>query len=342
MNAKRFRVAFSFAGEKRAFIAQVAAILAKRFGEGAILYDKYHTPEFSRSDLAFYLPKLYEEESDLVVAVFCPDYDKKEWCGLEWNAIYSLLKARKADEVMLARFERTEGVGLHGLAGYTDLDGLTPEQAADGILQRLALNEGKPKDHYIAAASGSGVGPSSGSEIQVIADSTTVMLSTKRGMPQWVDHRELDLGGGRLKAFRCEISTESPYFRFGLKLLKRQGRLFGDASIQSKDTNLLFHIGRNDWNRPDLGISANDVFFTWFVNGVSPDDDKKLFESRPRIKALFDLKIDSGNILDLRINGVSCLQRVIPAEIRRRVALLAWGDRHAYAVEVRNISVNTT
>jgi hypothetical protein len=83
MSTKRFRIAFSFAGEKRDYVAQVAAILAKRFDEAAILYDKYHKAEFSRSDLTFYLPNLYEKAADLVVVLFCPDYDKKEWCGLE-------------------------------------------------------------------------------------------------------------------------------------------------------------------------------------------------------------------------------------------------------------------
>ncbi len=155
MSAKRFRIAFSFAGEKRDFVAEVAGILAKRFGEAAILYDKYHQAEFSRSDLAFYLPDLYEKEADLVVAVFCPDYEKKEWCGLEWNSIFSLLKKRNVDEVMLTRFEHVEGKGLRGLTGYTDLDDLSPDQAADLILERLALNEGKPKDHYTKRASGS-------------------------------------------------------------------------------------------------------------------------------------------------------------------------------------------
>jgi hypothetical protein len=35
MSAKRFRIAFSFAGEKRDYVSKVAAILAKRFGEAA-------------------------------------------------------------------------------------------------------------------------------------------------------------------------------------------------------------------------------------------------------------------------------------------------------------------
>jgi hypothetical protein len=87
-----------------------------------------------------------------VVAVFCPDYDKKEWCGLEWNAIFGLLKARNVGEVMLTRFGRVEGKGLRGLAGYTDLEDLTPEQTATLILERLALNEGKSKDHYTAGS----------------------------------------------------------------------------------------------------------------------------------------------------------------------------------------------
>jgi hypothetical protein len=126
MEPKRFRIAFSYAGEKRDFVGQVAAILARRFGEAAILYDKFHQGEFSRGDLAFYLPDLYEKEAELVVAVFCPDYEDKEWCGLEWNAIFGLLKKRQASEVMLARFNRVEGKGLRGLAGYTDLDELTP------------------------------------------------------------------------------------------------------------------------------------------------------------------------------------------------------------------------
>jgi hypothetical protein len=152
MSAKRFRIAFSFAGEKRDYVAQVVAILAKRFRGAAILYDKYHEAEFSRSNLAFYLPDLYEKRPNSSSRSFCPDYDKKEWCGLEWNAIFGLLKARKVGEVMLTRFDRVEGQGLHGLAGYTDLDDLTPDQAANLILERLALNEGLPRDHYKTAS----------------------------------------------------------------------------------------------------------------------------------------------------------------------------------------------
>src|SRR5215211_4539484 len=108
---RRFRIAFSFAGEKRDFVKEVAAILAQRFGESEILYDKYHEAEFSRARLGRYLPKLYHEESDLVVVVICRDYPHKEWCGLEWDAIFDLLKQRREGEVMLSRFDHAHVEG---------------------------------------------------------------------------------------------------------------------------------------------------------------------------------------------------------------------------------------
>src|SRR5882762_2540160 len=152
MSTRRFRIAFSFAGEKRAFVAEVAAILAGHFGEHQILYDNYHEAEFARRDLGIYLPELYHKGSDLVVVVVCPRYDEKEWTGLEWTAIHDLLKKRQDNEVMLCRFEHAEIAGLYSTSGFVELDHKTPDQAATLILERLALNEGKPKNHYTASA----------------------------------------------------------------------------------------------------------------------------------------------------------------------------------------------
>jgi tetratricopeptide (TPR) repeat protein len=145
---RRFRIAFSFAGEKRAFVADVAAVLARRFGETAILYDKYHEAEFARYDLGLYLPKLYGEQSDLVVPVLCPDYDAKRWTGWEWVHIYGLLTKSDGQRVMPARFDYAHADGLSPAAGFVELDDKTPDELAALILERLALNEGKPRDFY--------------------------------------------------------------------------------------------------------------------------------------------------------------------------------------------------
>ncbi len=152
LKSKRFRVAFSFAGEKREFVEQVAGILALSFGEAAILYDKYHEAEFARYDLGIYLPKLYGEQSELLVPVLCPNYDQKRWTGWEWLHIYGLLTKAEGGRVMPCRFEYANADGLSPAAGFIEFDQKTPAETATLILERLALNEGKTKDRYTKAA----------------------------------------------------------------------------------------------------------------------------------------------------------------------------------------------
>jgi small GTP-binding protein len=150
MSAKRFRIALSFAGEKRDFVEKVASLLAAKFGEDAILYDKFHEAEFARYNLGIYLPKLYSAESELIVPVLCKDYDHKRWTGWEWIHIYSLLTKQDGHRVMPCRFDNADADGLTPASGFIELDQKTPEQAAKLILERLALNEGRPKGYYLS------------------------------------------------------------------------------------------------------------------------------------------------------------------------------------------------
>ncbi len=105
LKKRRFRIAFSFAGEQRGFVAKTAAILARELGgEEVILYDKYHEAEFARHDLGIYLAELYGGDSDLIVPVLCQAYDAKRWTGWEWIQIYSLLTSADGHRVMPSRF----------------------------------------------------------------------------------------------------------------------------------------------------------------------------------------------------------------------------------------------
>ncbi len=152
VGTKRFRIAFSFAGEKREFVQQVAGLLAERFGQGKILYDKYHEAEFAVFDLGIKLPKLYGEQSDLIVPVLCPDYDAKRWTGWEWVHIYGLLTKTDGHRVMPSRFEYAKADGLSPASGFIELDHKTPDEFVTLILERLALNEGHQKDYYTKPA----------------------------------------------------------------------------------------------------------------------------------------------------------------------------------------------
>ena len=137
---RRFRVALSFSGEKREYVAQVADVLARHFSKDEILYDKFHEAEFARRDLGIYLPDLYHHAADLIVLVLSSGYRGRDWCEMEWAAIHSLLKKRRDDEVMLCRFEQATVPGLYETAGYVQLDEKTPEEAAALIVERFNAN----------------------------------------------------------------------------------------------------------------------------------------------------------------------------------------------------------
>ena len=151
--SKRFLIAFSFAGERRDFVKKVADLLAARFSKTEILFDEFHESEFARYDLGIYLPVLYGEQSCLIVPVLSPAYDTKRWTGWEWGHIYGLLTKADGHRVMPSRFDYAKADGLSPTAGFIELDRKTPEQFATLILERLALNEGLPKDHYTKPAS---------------------------------------------------------------------------------------------------------------------------------------------------------------------------------------------
>lgn len=151
---RRFRVAFSYASENRDLVGRAAILIAELFGETAVLYDKFHEGEFARHDLARHLPRLYEEQSDLIVVVICRDYQTKKWTGLEWDAIREVIQRRQErdkTEVMLCRFNgvTAEGLDPEPGPGFVELDEKTPGQFAKLILQRLAANERKKRDHYL-------------------------------------------------------------------------------------------------------------------------------------------------------------------------------------------------
>ncbi len=179
MTPRRFRIAFSFAGEKREFVAQVADILAKKFSAKEILYDKYHEAEFARHDLGIYLAELYGKQADLIVPVLCPKYDTKRWTGWEWQHIYGLLTKADGHRVMPSRFEFAEADGLSPTSGFIELDQKTPEQFAALILERYEQNERALQSASSAAAR------------QAAAPSTTIPNNLPRLQPFFGREAEL-------------------------------------------------------------------------------------------------------------------------------------------------------
>jgi len=145
--AKRFHIALSFPGEQRPFVKQVAEHLAERIGRERVLYDAYYEAELARPDLDTYLQRLYHDESELIAVFLCADYERKDWCGLEWRVVRDLIKRRRSSDIMPLRFDATEIPGLFSIDGYAWIgDGRSAESVADLILQRWEIEAGRTSE----------------------------------------------------------------------------------------------------------------------------------------------------------------------------------------------------
>ena len=138
---KRFRVALSFPGVHRPFGVQVADILADRLERRRVFYDGYYEAELARPNLDTYLQQNYHDDSDLIAVFLCAEYEKKDWCGLEWRAIRDLIKKRNNAAIMPFRFDATTIPGLFSIDGYVEIGKRSPAEVASLILERLEHND---------------------------------------------------------------------------------------------------------------------------------------------------------------------------------------------------------
>lgn len=136
----RFKVALSFPGEKRRYVSKIAKELKKRLPKGCLFYDKEFAAQLARPNLDVLLQRVYSS-SDLVVVFLCAEYDKKEWCGLEWRAIREIIKRKSDRSLMLMRFDDTTIPGLFSIDGSVDLRECSLTQAVNFILERSRLGE---------------------------------------------------------------------------------------------------------------------------------------------------------------------------------------------------------
>jgi hypothetical protein len=145
--SKRFKIALSFPGEYRDFVAQVAQHLAAEFGQDQVLYDKYYEAEFARPDLDVYLPNLYRSEAELIAVFLCAEYAQKRWCRLEWRHVRQMIATTDQHRIMFLSFDNIGAVPEIGILsgdGYVSIGQRAPQEIAELILQRLRLNVGLP------------------------------------------------------------------------------------------------------------------------------------------------------------------------------------------------------
>ena len=134
-----FDVALSFPGEARHYVQHVAAGLEHLIGPDRYFYDENYVAQLARPSLDTFLQAIYRDRSKLIVVFLGSDYERKEWCGIEFRAIREVLNARAADRIMYVRMDDGAVEGVLGHDGFVDARRFTPEQIARFIQERAAL-----------------------------------------------------------------------------------------------------------------------------------------------------------------------------------------------------------
>ena len=140
---KRFAVAFSFPGEHRRYVEQIADALAAKLSKSRVFCDGYHEAELARLNLDTHLQKIYHDDSELIVVVLCKEYDEKKWCRLESRAIRALIETGRSGHIMPVRIAEGDVKGVFGIDGCVEVKDRPASEIAGLILERLSQITGQ-------------------------------------------------------------------------------------------------------------------------------------------------------------------------------------------------------
>lgn len=113
-----FDVGLSFPGEARELVAQVARELEARIGPNTFFYDDNYVSQLARPSLDSLLQDIYRNRSKLIVVFLGEDYQRKNWCGVEFRAIREIIMAREDQRVMFVRVDDGTVDGVLRTDGY--------------------------------------------------------------------------------------------------------------------------------------------------------------------------------------------------------------------------------
>jgi hypothetical protein len=135
----KFDVAFSFPGERRKFVSNIADIVRKQLKKDKLFYDFDYQSQLARPNIDVLLQKIYHDNSKLIVIFLSSEYMEKEWCGLEWRAIRDLIKSKKDDKIMFIKFDNKKIEGHFSIDGYIDATYHSKKAITKFILERIEL-----------------------------------------------------------------------------------------------------------------------------------------------------------------------------------------------------------
>jgi len=129
----------SFPGEVRLLVEPVVHNLERLLGKNSCFYDNYYVSQLARPSLDTLLQDIYRNRSKLIVVYLCSDYQRKEWCGVEFRAIKEIMMERDHGRIMLIRTDDGAVDGVFKTDGYVDGRKFSASEIAEFIRQRVVL-----------------------------------------------------------------------------------------------------------------------------------------------------------------------------------------------------------
>lgn len=139
LDTHAFDVALSFPGEARTYVFDVAKELDRLLGPNRCFYDNNYRGQLARPSLDLLLQDIYGKRSKLIVVFIGGDYQKKDWCGIEWSAIREIISRRNRQRIMFVRLDHGDVEGVLRNDGYVPSWDVPAMELADMIEERVAL-----------------------------------------------------------------------------------------------------------------------------------------------------------------------------------------------------------
>lgn len=134
-----FDVALSFPGEVRPLVEQIALELERRIGPNSYFYDNNFVSQLARPSLDTLLQDIYRNRSKLIVVFLSSNYQKKDWCGVEFRAIQEIIFERDHKRIMFIRTDRGPVEGIFKTDGFVDACQFSASELAGFIHERTTL-----------------------------------------------------------------------------------------------------------------------------------------------------------------------------------------------------------
>lgn len=111
--------------------------LERLIGPNAYFYDNNYVSQLARPSLDTFLQEIYRNRAKLIVVFLSADYQRKNWCGIEFRAIRNIIAERENNRIMFVRTDDGAVEGVFAVDGYVDARQHNATALAEFIQQRV-------------------------------------------------------------------------------------------------------------------------------------------------------------------------------------------------------------